>query len=155
VPAKDYTAEAITVHWRSERCIHSARCLQGLPTVFDRDARPWIRPDGAPADRVAAVVDTCPSRALTYTRTDGSAGGPNAERPDEDAPSDASTPVVVNVKRNGPMVVVGPVTVVDADGNVVSRDDRTFLCRCGGSARKPFCDGTHKSRGDWDDHTAR
>jgi CDGSH-type Zn-finger protein len=25
--------------------------------------------------------------------------------------------------------------------------DPVFLCRCGGSANKPFCDGTHKRNG--------
>jgi uncharacterized Fe-S cluster protein YjdI len=145
--AKDYRAEGITVHWRAERCIHSQRCVDGLPEVFDRDARPWIRPDAAPADALAAVIDTCPSRALTYTRTDGAEPGPGAARPDEDAPAGDGAEVVVNVKRNGPIAIVGPVRVVDDDGNVLSTGDRTFLCRCGGSSSKPFCDGTHKQNG--------
>lgn len=145
MPSKDYVTPDITVHWRSGRCIHSQNCIRALPEVFDRDARPWISPDGAPADALAAAIDTCPSRALTYTRTDGIPGGSNATTADEDAPTSRDAAVVVNVKRGGPLVIVGPVNVVDADGNVVSSDDRTFLCRCGGSANKPFCDGTHKS----------
>lgn len=145
MPAKDYVAEAITVHWRSERCIHSQNCIHGLPLVFDRDARPWISPEEASADDVAATIDTCPSRALTYSRTDGTAGGRNAEAIDEDEPVSGGSSVVVNVKRAGPLAIVGPVEVVDADGNVMSNGDRTFLCRCGGSGNKPFCDGTHKS----------
>jgi CDGSH-type Zn-finger protein len=32
---------------------------------------------------------------------------------------------------------------VDPDGNVIREDTRLALCRCGGSANKPFCDGTH------------
>ncbi|UDY36826.1 CDGSH iron-sulfur domain-containing protein [Dermatobacter hominis] len=142
--AKDYRAEGITVHWRSARCIHSLNCVTALPEVFDRDARPWIRAGAAPADVVAAAVDGCPSRALTYTRTDGAAPGPGAARDDEDAPTSDGTAVRVNVKPNGPLAIVGVVEVVDGEGNVLSVDDRTFLCRCGGSATKPFCDGTHK-----------
>lgn len=144
MPSKDYAADGIVVHWRSGRCIHSQRCVDGLPDVFDRDARPWIRPDRAAADALAATVDTCPSRALTYTRTDGAAPGPGAARDDEDEASGDGASVVVNVKRGGPLAVVGPVSVVDSDGNVLSTDDRTFLCRCGGSGNKPFCDGSHK-----------
>lgn len=150
MPSKDYVAGGITVHWRGERCIHSGRCVAGLPAVFDRDARPWVRADGADADAVAAVIDTCPSRALTYSRSDGAAVGAGAERPDEDTGGAGSAEVVVNVKAHGPLAIVGAVTVLDADGNVLSCDERTFLCRCGGSGRKPFCDGTHKQRGDWD-----
>ncbi len=142
--AKDYRAEGITVHWRSQRCIHSLHCVTSLPAVFDRDARPWIRADAAPVDEIAAAVDGCPSRALTYTRTDGVAPGPGAARDDEDAVSADGTAVRVNVKPNGPLAVVGRVEVVDGAGNVLSVDETTFLCRCGGSGNKPFCDGTHK-----------
>ena len=144
MPSKDYIAEGIIVHWRSSRCIHSQRCVDGLPDVFERDARPWIRPDRAPADDLAVTIDRCPSRALTYTRADGAAPGPNAARPDEDAAASDGAAVVVNVKRAGPLAIVGEVTVVDADGTVLSSDDRTFLCRCGSSGNKPFCDGSHK-----------
>ena len=47
--------------------------------------------------------------------------------------------------RDGPLVVRGPVRVLDADGNEIDKRRRTIaLCRCGGSSIKPFCDGTHK-----------
>lgn len=145
--SKDYAGDGITVHWRSARCIHSQNCVNGLQEVFDRDARPWVRVDAAPAEAIAAVVDSCPSRALTYTRTDGALGGSNAARVDEDAASSVDSAVKVNVRASGPLAIVGVVEVVDADGNLLSADDRTFLCRCGGSSNKPFCDGTHKRNG--------
>ena len=47
---------------------------------------------------------------------------------------------------NGPYRVSGPLTVTDSQGNVVRaiEDGKAVsLCRCGGSANKPFCDGTH------------
>jgi CDGSH-type Zn-finger protein len=53
--------------------------------------------------------------------------------------------VRVELRRDGPIVVTGPVTVQDADGDVV--EHRVFLCRCGASAAKPRCDGTHKRIG--------
>lgn len=59
-------------------------------------------------------------------------------------------PVVITVRKNGSLGVVGPVTLVDHEGNVIPRinDKPTLaLCRCGQSARKPFCDGTHKNIG--------
>jgi CDGSH-type Zn-finger protein len=39
------------------------------------------------------------------------------------------------------------VRVVDAEGNVLYEGERAALCRCGGSANKPFCDGTHEKIG--------
>ena len=38
---------------------------------------------------------------------------------------------------------------LDADGNIVdvSGRERVSLCRCGGSTKKPFCDGTHSKIG--------
>ena len=48
---------------------------------------------------------------------------------------------------NGPYLVEGPVRVVDADGTEYDLSEQTaiFLCRCGGSRTKPFCDGTHQT----------
>ena len=47
----------------------------------------------------------------------------------------------------GPLLIRGGVRVLDADGNVLYEGDKAALCRCGGSANKPFCDGTHKTNG--------
>jgi CDGSH iron-sulfur domain-containing protein 3 len=54
--------------------------------------------------------------------------------------------VTVKVSEDGPYLVKGPVKVVDADGNQYDNGNRPVLelCRCGGSATKPFCDGTHR-----------
>lgn len=147
MPRKDYTADGIVVHWDSDRCIHSAHCVNTLPSVFDTAARPWIDVAGADADTIAAAVDGCPSRALTYTRTDGVAPGPGARRGEEDLPAEGEAAVTISVKPAGPLAVMGTVAVVDGDGNVLESGDRVFLCRCGGSGRKPFCDGTHKRVG--------
>ncbi len=147
MPAKDYTGDGIVVHWRSDRCIHSRHCVGSLGAVFDPDARPWIDVSRATAAEIAAAVDGCPSRALTYTRTDGAAPGAGAARSDEDDPPTGGSEVVVNVRQSGPYAVVGRVDVVGPDGTVLESADRVFLCRCGNSGNKPFCDGTHKSVG--------
>ena len=55
--------------------------------------------------------------------------------------------VTIQVRRNGPYKVTGTVTLTDADGNPYEVTETFFLCRCGGSANKPFCDGTHKRKG--------
>ncbi len=50
------------------------------------------------------------------------------------------------IHGNGPYLVEGTdVNLTDGDGNVIEIDRRPFaLCRCGVSATKPFCDGSHK-----------
>jgi len=60
--------------------------------------------------------------------------------------------VKITVKKNGSYRVEAPegsVELVDGDGN---RYDLTgkpafSLCRCGASANKPFCDGSHNKIG--------
>jgi CDGSH-type Zn-finger protein len=50
--------------------------------------------------------------------------------------------------RDGPLIVRGDVRLVDQDGVEIDPGRRTIaLCRCGQSAIKPFCDGTHKRSG--------
>ena len=53
--------------------------------------------------------------------------------------------VTIKLVPNGPYRATGPFTITDPKGNVITIEEgRTVsLCRCGGSARKPFCDGTH------------
>lgn len=61
-----------------------------------------------------------------------------------------SEPVVITVRKNGSLGIVGEVRLQDHEGNVIPRinDKPTLaLCRCGHSARKPFCDGSHKQAG--------
>jgi CDGSH-type Zn-finger protein len=56
--------------------------------------------------------------------------------------------VTIRVRDNGPLLVEGPVTVIDAEGNqfeIPAGKPAVALCRCGQSQRKPFCDGTHKA----------
>lgn len=54
--------------------------------------------------------------------------------------------VTIKVRDDGPLKVTGPFRLVDAHGAAldVPEGDGVVLCRCGRSARKPFCDGSHK-----------
>jgi CDGSH-type Zn-finger protein/uncharacterized Fe-S cluster protein YjdI len=44
---------------------------------------------------------------------------------------------------NGPLKLQGALEIVSGTGRTVNRVMETYLCRCGGSANKPYCDGTH------------
>jgi CDGSH-type Zn-finger protein/uncharacterized Fe-S cluster protein YjdI len=56
-------------------------------------------------------------------------------------------PVRVNAIVNGPLEIVGNLEVCSGTGRTVNRTQKTYLCRCGASGNKPFCDGTHKKIG--------
>jgi CDGSH-type Zn-finger protein len=57
--------------------------------------------------------------------------------------------VTIKVRQNGPFLVEGDdVSLVDWNGQPYEIVKRPFtLCRCGASARRPFCDRTHASIG--------
>ena len=48
---------------------------------------------------------------------------------------------------NGPLLVEGDVEVFAADGTSIKKAPKMWLCRCGQSNNKPFCDGTHNKAG--------
>ena len=53
----------------------------------------------------------------------------------------------IQCKPNGPYLVKGTVNVKNSRGETVATDAVFALCRCGGSATKPFCDATHRKNG--------
>jgi uncharacterized Fe-S cluster protein YjdI len=134
-PARVYADERIEIHWEPRLCIHVRSCVERLGAVFDAERRPWIDPTAASPDEIAETVLTCPTGALHFRRLDGGA--------DEEAPE----PPTVVPRENGPLFLRGRIRIEDPDGNLIREDTRVALCRCGGSANKPFCDGTHRRNG--------
>jgi CDGSH-type Zn-finger protein len=67
----------------------------------------------------------------------------------------ASTKIIV--RNDGPLRVEGEIDLVDMEGRPYGLAGRSVLslCRCGHSASKPFCDGSHKSTGFQDQQKAR
>ena len=131
VEKKYPVAEGLTVVWRPERCMHARHCWKELPAVFDPQKRPWVDVKGANPDAIAAQVRRCPSGALSL---------------EGDAEPTPAEPLTVEVSADGPLLINGPVRVKGADGQVRALN-KTALCRCGGSANKPFCDGAHRRNG--------
>lgn len=133
-PTRTYEAPGISVQWRAARCIHTARCLQALPSVFDAAARPWIDIGGAEPGAIAEAVRQCPTGALRYTGE----GLP---------PDDGGTTVSIEAQPDGPLYVRGPVTVTDHEDVELATEPRLALCRCGASENKPYCDNSHRHIG--------
>jgi len=53
--------------------------------------------------------------------------------------------VTLTPTHNGPYLVKGCITLLDAQGNQYEVSETIALCRCGHSNTKPFCDGTHET----------
>lgn len=54
----------------------------------------------------------------------------------------------IQVSDNGPLLVRGPIDLIDMEGAAWDRETKNLaLCRCGQSANKPFCDGSHAETG--------
>ncbi len=133
---KTYATDTIEVSWDPSLCIHTARCLNAAPAVFDVTRRPWVVPDAEDAETVIAAVAQCPTGALGVRRV----GEHTHAEPVPPQPQVVLVP-------NGPLAVRGQVEVRQPDGTVVRRATRMTLCRCGASENKPFCDNSHRRVG--------
>jgi CDGSH-type Zn-finger protein len=54
----------------------------------------------------------------------------------------------IQIEENGPLRVEGEFDLISDKGEKLSEGTwmKIALCRCGKSAKKPFCDGSHKRR---------
>lgn len=127
----EYHGEDVEVTYDHNRCIHVRACVEGLPGVFDPARRPWVAPDDADADEVAAVVERCPTGALHYERTDGG--------PAEAVPATNT----VTATADGPLYLRGDVELRTRDDDTLLEDTRVALCRCGHTMNRPLCDNSH------------
>ena len=59
----------------------------------------------------------------------------------------AMSEVTIKTLTDGPLEVSGEVKILASDGSLVKQTSKSFLCRCGHSENKPFCDGAHKKQG--------
>jgi uncharacterized Fe-S cluster protein YjdI len=134
---KKYTNGEVTIVWKPSLCIHSALCFKGLGDVFHPQELPWITPEKSTSEKIIDQVRKCPSGALSYYLNRDGVG--------EEVNVEAET--IVETTPNGPLMVYGNVTIKDANGNLTKKNSATAFCRCGASANKPFCDGSHKKIG--------
>lgn len=76
-----------------------------------------------------------------------SAGFKSALSPAEGGKSGGGQESLIRVLRNGPYEVCGNTELCVEDEAGTSGDDPYYLCRCGASKNKPFCDGSHRESG--------
>jgi CDGSH-type Zn-finger protein len=132
--ARDYEGTGIVVADDRSLCEHAGFCGTRVTNVW-RMVRHDDVADSATRAQVMAMVERCPSGALTY-RLD--ADGTDIEPPLRPQ---------VGIVDDGPLSVTGGVRIERSDGTVEEVRNRVTLCRCGTSKNKPFRDGSHVAAG--------
>ncbi len=127
----DYPGAELTARWDGRLCIHVSECTRAHGAVFKSGRSPWGEPDRASVEDAAAIVERCPTGALTYVRADGI-----SERP--------PTTNTVAISNKGPLYFHGDLTIAGAPADAPGLKTRAALCRCGQSNNKPFCDNAHE-----------
>ena len=130
-----YPGQGFTVTYDVKRCIHSERCVHGLPAVFNPQAKPWIAPGATPGGEVLATVSRCPTGALHVE---------SAEESFAEAPDPVNS---ITLTSGGPLYLRGRIQLVTKSRELIMEDTRMALCRCGASSSKPLCDNTHQTSG--------
>lgn len=111
-------------------CVQAGFCRTRTTSVWD------LLPDAddeAIAERLRDMTWACPSGRLVLRDAEGGDIEPDL-------------PAEVAVVPGGPLWIRGGVRITGSDGAEWETRTRIALCRCGGSANKPFCDGAHVRR---------
>ncbi len=129
-----YPATGIVMRDDRTLCEHAGFCGNRVTNVW-KMVKGEDTEDTVKRSHLMAMIERCPSGALTYRLSEG------------DADIEPELRQAVGVVDDGPLFVTGGVTVMRADGRPMEVRNRMTLCRCGGSANKPLCDGSHKTNG--------
>lgn len=128
---KVWEGNTLRTYFNPNTCMHVLYCK---PLKALREAE--LAGDTGAAAKIAEVVETCPSGALTWeAKTDVPAPSQRERAP-------------VQVMEGGEVRIQAPFTI-NADKLERMPEDRATLCRCGLSKNKPWCDGMHKARKDF------
>ncbi len=127
---KTYEGTGITVHRVGRICQHASFCANKVTDWYQ------MLPDTEDVNvkvQTIGMIEHCPSGALVL-EIDGRIVEPHL-------------PKAISPVEDGPLWVTGGVTILRSDGVALETRNRITLCRCGESANKPLCDGTHKEIG--------
>ena len=130
--ATRYEGRDVTIINNPLLCSVAEYCHQELASVFNESNSPWIDSNGDTLEHIKAVIDKCPSGALSYSIN----GQPQ--------PVSDREPTIT-IEKNGPLRITGGIELKDAHWGQGASAEHYTLCRCGASKNKPFCDGSHAS----------
>jgi hypothetical protein len=97
--------------------------------------------EGGTTERIIEQVRKCPSGALSYFMNNEDASA-NTTQPG--VVSESAEIMNIEITPNGPILVNTDCRITHSNGEEEIKKGVTALCRCGASANKPYCDGTHR-----------
>jgi CDGSH-type Zn-finger protein/ferredoxin len=130
-----YEGKEITIVYDRYLCMGDGHCGE-LEAVFGTHDAPKYEPDAGSPEEIIATIKKCPSGALTYILN-----GKHEKT--------YFTEARIVVEKDGPLHCQGEIELKDdqvSDALLPDADHYT-LCRCGGSKKKPLCDGSHEENG--------
>ena len=128
----NYEGQGVVLKDDRSLCTHAGFCGNRLTNVWKMIEH---TDDTQVRAQIMAMVEKCPSGALSF------ALDPDTENVEPDLPEE------IAVIPDGPLWVSGGIPVERRDGQPLETRNRVTLCRCGASANKPLCDGSHKDIG--------
>jgi CDGSH-type Zn-finger protein len=130
-------ATRIVARFDSYLCMKAGFCANRVTNIK------YLLPDTADTSvrsQVMAMIERCPSGALTYALEPG--------QPDVEPDLPQQVAVVTEITSDGPIAgplwVTGGIPIERADRVPLETRNRVTLCGCGLSRKKPLCDGTHR-----------
>ena len=130
----------IIVEKNGSLCMLSGFCGFANAGIFELQAR--AGEDTQIRSLVIAMVERCPSGALTYRLE------PDEPAIEPDLPPQIAdtTEITEDGPIAGPLWVTGAIPIERSDGQLFAPRNRVTLCNCGQSRNKPLCDGTHRAK---------
>jgi CDGSH-type Zn-finger protein len=132
--AKPMDGGGVVVRDDRSLCAHAGFCSNKATNVW-KIAKGQGATDSVARSAMIAMIEHCPSGALSFRLTEST---PDVE---------PALAVMVGVVDDGPLLITGGIPVTREDGTTDGVRNRVALCRCGRSANKPYCDGTHATVG--------
>lgn len=126
----DLGGTGITVSDDRSICVHAGFCGTRVTNVWKQVNE---TDESITRAQVINAISNCPSGALTF-QMEGEVVEP-------------LLPQAVSVIDDGPIWVTGGIGITGSNGEAIETRNRVTLCRCGASANKPLCDGSHKEVG--------
>ena len=130
-----YEGKEITIVFDRYLCMGAGFCGE-LEPVFGTHEEPKYEPDAGSVEDIIATIKKCPSGALSYI-VDGVHY------------RDYFKVTRIAVQQDGPYNCEGEIGLIDDQDSdtLLPPADHYTLCRCGGSKKKPICDGSHIDNG--------
>jgi CDGSH-type Zn-finger protein/uncharacterized Fe-S cluster protein YjdI len=128
--------------------VNTVRVRENGPLAFEAEIQ--IRGEAQPTPR--ATLCRC-GQSKTKPFCDGAHTGAGFTATGEPAAKEFTALEVrdgalnIQPQPNGSLMVTGNLEIVSGTGRTVNKASKVWLCRCGQSKNKPYCDGSHKAAG--------